>query len=106
PRASMISISGRKTRTCALAVMSIQTFMPAPAPAKPAPPLLAGLRQAYARSCEQRFHPPRAERRRLLLDMALVPEREGEQPPQLATPVLRARDMLVQQARHRRRLEE
>src|SRR5205809_1144319 len=102
----MIRISGRKTSTCALAVMSIHTFMPAPAPAEPTPPLLAGLRRAYARSREQRLHPPRAQERRLLLDVALVPEREREQAPELAAPVLRAGDVLVEQPGHRRRLEE
>src|SRR5712691_1168878 len=102
----MISISGRNTSTCALAVMSIQTLMPAPAPAKPTPPLLAGLRRAYARSNDQRFHSCRPERRRLLLDVALVPQREGEQAPELPAPVLHACDVLVEQTRHRLRLEE
>ena len=38
--------------------------------------------------------------------MPLVPERECEQPPQLAAPVLAAGDVLVDQPRHRLRLEE
>ena len=41
------------------------------------------------------------ERRRLLLDVPLVPEREREQAPELAAPVLAPGDVLVEQARHR-----
>ena len=39
------------------------------------------------------------------LDVALVPEREGEQPPELAAQVLPARHVVVEQAPHRLRPE-
>src|SRR5207248_9229571 len=54
----------------------------------------------------EHFHPRRVEPRRLLLDVPLVPEREGEQPPQLTAPVPPTRDVLVDQPRDRLRLEE
>ena len=40
------------------------------------------------------------------LDVALVPEREREQPPELPAQVLAAGDVLVEQPRDRRRVEE
>src|SRR5215207_10979194 len=40
------------------------------------------------------------------LDVALVPEREGEQPPELAAEILAARHVVVDQARHGLRAEE
>src|SRR5207248_6867787 len=85
---------------------SLRPVIPAPAPAKPAPPVLAGLRRAYARSYEQRVHARRPQRWRLLHHVALVPERERQQPPQLPAPILRASDVLVEQPRHGPRLEE
>src|SRR5215471_2657641 len=52
------------------------------------------------------LHARRLEPRRLLLDMPLVPEREGEQPPELAAPVLPAGSVLVDEARYWLGLEE
>src|SRR5678815_3103702 len=40
------------------------------------------------------------------LEVALVPEREGEQPPELAAQVLAAGDVVVEQPGHRGRPEE
>src|SRR4051794_21902905 len=105
PRPRMISISGRKTSTCALAVMSIHTLIPPqrrqsrrlrslPAPSSP------------RRSCREHFHTSRPNARRLLLDVALVPEREREKAPQLPAPVLRAGDVLVDVPVDDARLEE
>src|SRR5438067_5813369 len=73
PRSSMIAISGRNTSTCALAVMSIQT------------------RNTSALG-EQRFHACGTQQRWLLLHVALVPQREREQSPELAAPVQRLLD--------------
>jgi len=49
-------------------------------------------------SREQCFHAARPERRRLLLDVTLVPERESEETPQLTAPVLGTGGVLVEQA--------
>src|SRR5438045_1065323 len=58
---------------------------------------LAARRQT---SSAERLQAARAERNRLPLDVALVPEREREQPPQLPREVLAPGDVVVEQARH------
>src|SRR5581483_723947 len=124
----MISTSGLNTSTWAEAVMSIQTLTAGTAKGPYLVPawkrhdfetavrlsLHMTLRMrdgdvrvpSTGRSCEQRVHARRAQTGRLLLDVALVPEREREQAPQLPAVVLAARDVGVDQSAHDLRPEK
>src|SRR6185503_187531 len=63
-------------------------------------------RMAPDRSADERLHARLAQRAWLALDLALVPEGEGEQPPELARQVFFARNVAVDQRRHRSGPEE
>src|SRR5438132_5197052 len=81
--------------------MSIQTLTPGRTPCNN---LLLGL--SGWGSADERLHARAHERRRLALDVALVPEREREQPPQLPAEIIAAGDVVVDHPPHRSRVEE
>src|SRR4029078_260694 len=57
-------------------------------------------RASVASSADERLQRPAPQRRGLALDVALVPEREREQPPQLPREALLARHVSGDQLRH------
>src|SRR5436190_23729520 len=85
----MIAISGLKTSTCALAVMSIQTLTSGAPPSRP-----------LGRSGDEALQRIDGRRSGGALHVTLVPEREREQPPELPRPVALPGDVLIEQPPH------